>query len=154
MKRLLFISVLTLLCTCATKAQNINIGERVPELKISTWIGRQQPVTAPLTYIEFYHSTSKASRTSLDHLQALSNKLGTKLAIIIVSQENSEPTIAALTPYVTSQISVGIDPTGKSYANFGVSFIPFGVLVDAKNRALWLGNTLQLTPEFIGKIEK
>ncbi|MEG1611970.1 MAG: hypothetical protein RRZ83_05315 [Alistipes sp.] len=154
MRRLILISTLFLISICAAKAQNINIGERVPELKISTWLSGQQSAVAPLTYIEFYHSTSKTSRASLDHLKNLSNQLGTKLAVIIVTQENNAQITATLNPYLSNQICVGIDLTGKSYTNFGVSFVPFGVLIDAKRRALWLGNTLQLTPEFISKIEQ
>ena len=49
-------------------------------------------------------------------------------------------------------MGVGFDASGRSFSNFGVAYLPFGVLTDAKNRALWMGNSLQLTPAFIEKI--
>lgn len=40
------------------------------------------------------------------------------------------------------------------FSAFNVQYVPFGVLVDSRNRALWMGNSLQLTPEIIEKSSK
>ena len=37
----------------------------------------------------------------------------------------------------------------KSFTAFGVSYLPFGVLTDAKNRTLWMGNSLQINEKLI-----
>lgn len=71
---------------------------------------------------------------------------------MVVAQESEEKVAAILRPYVSQRIGVGFDASGRSFANFGVAYLPFGVLTDAKNRALWMGNSLQLTPAFIEKI--
>lgn len=129
--------------------QHIALGERVPELRVEKWIAGQQPAAAPLTYIEFYQSQNEASRKSLDRLKALSDKLGAKLRIIVVAREKEEDAARLAGPYVSRRIGVGIDPTGRTFTAFGVNYLPFGVLTDARNRALWLGNTLQLKEEII-----
>ncbi|MEG0788928.1 MAG: hypothetical protein RSB23_02435 [Alistipes sp.] len=153
MKRVVLIFTL-LLCFCVAEAQNIVLGTRVPELKVQTWLEGRQPAPSELTYIEFFHSASKSGFASLDHLKLISNKLSTKLSIIVIVQEQETKTLDRLRPYCSGQMYIGIDNSGKDFLNFGVSYVPFGVLVNAKDRALWMGNTLKLTPAFIEKIEK
>lgn len=155
MKRALLISVVLLLAgATGLRAQNIALGERVPELRIASWLGGQQPVAAPLTYLEFFHSSNAACIRSLDQLKSTANTLGSRLRVVVIVQETPEKVASLLTPYVSDRIGIGFDASGKTFANFGVSYVPFGVLVDAKNRALWMGNSLQLTPATIEKITK
>ena len=47
-----------------------------------------------------------------------------------------------------------INHLGRIFSAFNVQYVPFGVLVDSRNRALWMGNSLQLTPEIIEKSSK
>ena len=59
MKKMLLIWLLAAgFASAGATAQNIALGERVPELKIQTWLDNRQPEPAPTTYIEFFHSTS------------------------------------------------------------------------------------------------
>ena len=37
----------------------------------------------------------------------------------------------------------------KGFTAFGVTYVPFGVLTDAKNRAVWMGNSLQFNEKLI-----
>lgn len=150
MKRVLIFLLLALTAPFAqAEAQTVVLGQKVPELRITEWVAGRQPAPAQLTWIEFFHAQNPASVTSLEKLKALSNKLGTKLRIIVVSREKGEEVLGVLAPYVSPRISVGIDPTGRTFTAFGVQYVPFGVLTDARNRALWLGNSLQLKEETI-----
>lgn len=135
-------------CTAAF-GQRIALGEKVPELRIGTWIGGQQPAAAPLTYIEFYQSQTPASAKSLGKLKALTDKLGAKLRVVVVVREKEDEAARMLGSYVSPRIGVGVDQAGRTFAAFGVEYLPFGVLTDARNRALWMGNTLQLKEEII-----
>ena len=112
MKKVLLTLLLALaLPVAAAEAQNIALGERVPEVKVPAWLRGGKPAATPgLTYVEFFHSSNPACTASLEQLRAITDKLG---------------------------------------AN-----VPFGVLVDSRNRALWMGNSLQLTPEIIEKSSK
>ncbi len=152
MKSVLLISLFVLSGLCGAQAQRIALGERVPELKISGWLEGRQPAAAPLTYIEFFHSSNKEGIRSLDRLTAAAAELNGRLRIVIVAQESEDKVAAILLPYVSERTGVGFDPSGRSFSNFGITYLPFGVLTDAKNRALWMGNSLQLTPAFIEKI--
>lgn len=153
MKQALLISAWILMGALSAEAQNIAIGERVPELKVITWLGGQQPAAALLTYIEFFHSSNKTSLQSLDQLKTTADQSGGKLRILIIVQDE-EKALQMLKPYLSERIGVGIDSSGKTFSNFGVTYVPFGVLTDAKNRALWMGNSLQMNSALIEKISK
>lgn len=89
---------------------------------------------------------------ALDALRDLSNKLGSKLRIIIITQEDSDKIAPILTPYISERIGVALDHDKKVFGSFGVDFVPFSVLIDAKNRVLWMGNPQSMTSSFIQKI--
>ena len=86
MKKVLLIWLLAAgFASAGATAQNIALGERAPELKIQAWLDDRQPAPAPMTYIEFFHSTNPACKTSLERLKELTGKLGTKLRVIVVT---------------------------------------------------------------------
>lgn len=89
MKKMLLIWLLAAgFASAGATAQNIALGERVPELKIQTWLDNRQPEPAPTTYIEFFHSTNPACKTSLERLKEITGKSGTKLRVIVVTKED------------------------------------------------------------------
>ena len=132
MKRVLLLLTVVFCTLGASHAQNIVIGERAPELKSVTWLASRNPAAADLSFLVFFHSSNKGCTASLDALRDLSNKLGSKLRIIIITQEDSDDK--------------------KVFGSFGVDFVPFSVLIDAKNRVLWMGNPQSMTSSFIQKI--
>ena len=149
MKKMLLIWLLAAgFASAGATAQNIALGERVPELKIQTWLDNRQPEPAPTTYIEFFHSTNPACKTSLERLKEITGKSGTKLRVIVVTKEDPAKIAPLLRPYLSERISVGLNAE-KSFTAFGVSYLPFGVLTDAKNLTLWMGNSLQINEKLI-----
>ncbi len=138
MKRVLLLLTVVFCTLGASHAQNIVIGERAPELKSVTWLASRNPAAADLSYLVFFHSSNKGCTASLDALRDLSNKLGSKLRIIIITQEDSEKIAPILTPYISERIGVALDHDKKVFGSFGVDFVPFSVLIDAKNRVLWM----------------
>lgn len=138
----------------AALAQQIALGEKVPALKVSTWLDGQKPATAKeLTYVEFFQSANPACVSSVKQLKALTDKYGDRLEVIVIAQENEEKVAPLLKPYLSQNVYVAMDAGGKIFSAFGVQYVPFGVLVDSKNRALWMGNSMQLTPAIIEKIK-
>ena len=111
MKKILLILLLAaLLPFAAANAQNIALGERVPELKVPAWLDGQKPAATPrLTYVEFFQSSNAACITSLKQLRAMTDKLGTKLRVVVITQEKEDKIGPLLRPYLSPQISVAID---------------------------------------------
>lgn len=150
MKRAVFILLAALASApSAAVGQNIALGERVPEPKVQTWLADRQPADAPMTYVEFFHSASRSSMESVRHLERISERMGGRLRVIILVHEPEERIAPLLTPSLSDRIGVGFDPDGRLFAAYNVSYVPFGVLLGPRSRALWMGNTLQLTPEII-----
>ncbi|WP_302320194.1 hypothetical protein [uncultured Alistipes sp.] len=149
MKRALLISVLSLLAATGLRVQNVALGERVPELKSVEWLDGAAPAAAPLTYIEFFHSSNSEALRSLDRLKETVEALGGRLRAVVVMRERTERALAMVAPYRSGRIGVAYDADGRIFDAFGVTYVSFGVLTDAKNRALWMGNTLRITPDFI-----
>lgn len=116
--------------------------------------GRETRRHPGLTYVEFFHSSNPACTASLEQLRAITDKLGAKLHVVVVTRENEEKIAPLLSPFLSRHISVALDTGGRIFSAFNVQYVPFGVLVDSRNRALWMGNSLQLTPEIIEKSSK
>ena len=152
-KVLLILSFAAVAAAGGAAAQNIVLGDRVPELKISKWLDDNQPEAAPATYIEFFHSSNPACITSLKRLKEITDKTGAKLRVIVVTKEDAAKVTPLLRPYLSKRIGAALG-TEKAFTAFGVTYVPFGVLTDARNRATWMGNSLQLTPEMIEKSSK
>lgn len=149
MKKILLIGLLAAVFWIAdATAQNIVLGERTPEIKVQTWLDGKQPVTAQMTYVEFFHSSNPACKTALDRLKGLIQKTGNKMQVIVITQEDNDKATTLLRSYLSERIFVALH-AGKYFTSFGVNYLPFGVLIDAKNRALWLGNTLQINEQII-----
>lgn len=149
MKRTVMILCALLLSCTALRAQNIVLGQRTPELRVGEWLEGRQPAAAELTYVEFFHSSSPRCTEALDRLAALQTEMGKRLRVVVLTREAAEKIAPALARRIGPRTGVGLDPQGKLFTAFGVSYVPFGVLVDAKGRALWMGNTLQLTRRII-----
>lgn len=147
-KALLILSFALASAIGSVTAQNVVLGDRVPDLKVSKWLDDRQPAAAPATYIEFFHSSNPACVTSLDKLKKLTGKLGTKLRVIVVTKEDPAKITSLLKPYLSQQIGVALGAE-KGFTAFGVTYVPFGVLTDAKNRAVWMGNSLQFNEKLI-----
>ena len=147
-KALLILSFALASAIGSVTAQNVVLGDRVPDLKVSKWLDDRQPAAAPATYIEFFHSSNPACVTSLDKLKKLTGKLGTKLRVIVVTKEDPAKIASLLKPYLSQQIGVALGAE-KGFTAFGVTYVPFGVLTDAKNRAVWMGNSLQFNEKLI-----
>ena len=147
-KALLILSFALASAAGSATAQNIVLGDRVPDLKAPKWLDDRQPAAAPATYIEFFHSSNPACVTSLDKLKKLTGKLGTKLRVIVVTKEDPAKITSLLKPYLSQQIGVALGAE-KGFTAFGVTYVPFGVLTDAKNRAVWMGNSLQFNEKLI-----
>lgn len=152
MKKILLILFFALTASVTgAMAQKTALGERAPEVKPSAWLDGRQPASAKFTYIEFFVASNKACVQSLENLRKIADK--SEMRIIVVARESEEKAAAVLSSYLSPRLGVAIDPDGKVFSAFGVTYVPFGVLTDSKNRVLWIGNTLQFTPAIIDSVK-
>ncbi|MDE6046187.1 MAG: hypothetical protein K2G10_02665 [Alistipes sp.] len=149
MKRILLVLLALAAGLSSAAGQQIALGERAPEIRVQRWLDDRQPAAAPMTYVEFYHSSNRAAAEALDRLRELSAQAGDRLRVVVVVHEPEAKVAQRLAPYLTPHIGVGFDPGGRLFAAYGVNYVPFGVLLGPRGRALWMGNTLQLTSDIL-----
>lgn len=155
MKHVLYLLVvLSGLFAGSLRAQEIAVGDRFPEFKNSVWLDDRKPAAAPVTFYEFFHSTNDATLRSLDRLRELTDKSGAKLRIVVLAKEPAERIAPILRSYLSPYAGVMFDPEGRAFAACGVKYLPFGVLVDARNRVLWMGNSLKFGRETLDQVTK
>lgn len=133
----------------SAQAQNAALGDRVPEIRSETWLGSIRPATAPTTVIAFFTVSSPACVKSLEQLHALTEQSGDRLRVIIITRDDEAKTALVVSPYLSPHFTVAFDTDGKIFKNFGVNYVPFGLLTDSRNRIVWQGNSLQLNERIV-----
>lgn len=152
MKRILLALATMLLCLASASAENIIIGEKLPETRFRKWLMDLQPEAADYTCLLFYHSDSPLCRRCLQRIKGLVSKYGTKLNVVIVTKQDYDTAGVTLTEHLGDRVAVAFDDNGRTFRYFGVKFIPFCVISDSKRRAVWCGNGITLTDTVIEKI--
>ena len=117
----------------SVQAQNLVIGSRVSELK------KDRPML-----IEFFYSASEPCRDRLPELNKLAGDYAGKIDVLVLANEDRDRIIPLLKGE-NYAFAVALDDAGKTFNAYGVRFVPFSVLLDAKGRVLWFGHSARLT---------
>lgn len=149
-----FIIFAVILFSAATKvtAENIVIGDKLPDMHIKAWLMDMQPEHADFTCILFYHSESELCKKSLKQIKRLLNTNAPHLNMVIITKEDYNTAGVALTEHLANNIGVAFDERGRTFRYFGVNFIPFCVICNNKHRAVWCGNGITLDQVIIDRI--
>lgn len=149
MKPNILLLIVALVWGFATRAQEIVIGERVPDFRPTEWLGAHPSEDdRRATLLVFYHTESQPCVESLPHIDSLARSME-QVRVIMVAMEAKERIAPSLARYMSERFYVAIDRSGRVFSNYGIRYVPFGVLVDSKGRAQWIGNPTLATPESI-----
>ena len=129
-------------------AQRLVIGQRPADLKIKEYVlGTALPEDRPLL-IEFFYSPSQPSRDRLPVLNEMAKAYDGRVTVLVLARESRD----RIEPLVLDKgyvFTVALDEEGKTFNGFEVQYVPFSVLMDAKGRVSWFGNSAELTPSMI-----
>jgi len=131
------------------QAQNTALGQKVSEIRSETWLDGVHPASAPLTVLTFFTASNPVCVKTLEHLHALTEKADDRLRVIVVTRDDEAEMAPVMVPYLSPRMTVAFDADGKIFKSFGVSYVPFSLLTDARNRVLWQGNPLRLTEAIV-----
>jgi len=148
MKRI-FLALFLLWGAMTAAAQQLALGEKTPDLKIRSWLDGRMPAHGRPALLVFFHSASRPSVESLASVRALSAKFDGRLDVVVIAKEAPETVAPVVRPYAGGNMTVAFDDDGRTFSAYDVHYLPFGVLVTAKGRALWMGNPRQLTEKMI-----
>ncbi|MBR5139218.1 MAG: hypothetical protein IKV12_06700 [Alistipes sp.] len=152
MKRIFAILLFILLHHCSLSAQNVIIGERLPDLGLRKWLMDFQPEQREYTCYLFYHSESEVCKRALSVVKPLVDGGESRMGLVIITKEEYEDAGVTLTGYLDDNVCVAFDINGRAFRSVGVDFIPFCVICDKKRRAMWCGNAATLTQAVLNKI--
>jgi thiol-disulfide isomerase/thioredoxin len=127
----------------SVQAQNLVIGSRVSELKTSEYLHGTLQKDRPML-IEFFYSASEPCRDRLPELNKLAGDYAGKIDVLVLANEDRDRIIPLLKGE-NYAFAVALDDAGKTFNAYGVRFVPFSVLLDAKGRVLWFGHSARLT---------
>ncbi len=145
MKRI-FLALFLLSWTLGAASQNVALGEKDARFESQIVAGRSYACTGEDFFCSSF-STPRAGR--LSNRSRICRSWGGSSAIGSTSWSSSgespEAVGGIVRPYAEGNLTVAFDDSGRSFAAYDVQYLPFGVLVSAKGRALWMGNPRQLT---------
>lgn len=150
-RRILYLLTLALVWCGELHAENVIIGEKVPQLSIDKWLMDIQPSATEYTCVLFYHSESELCRKSLRRVKHMVMN-NPSMNLIIITKEKYGDAGVALTEHLEDRVGVAFDDNGRTFRTFGVKFIPFCVIHNKKGRTTWCGNALSLEEKTLEKI--
>lgn len=128
--------------------KRMGVGDKTPELRIARWIVGTAPAPGEAVYLDFFTSSNPRAREELSVLEGYALHYRGRIAFVVVTRDDPGET-AAYFRGMNPSYAVGIDEEGKTFSGFGVLYVPFGVLIDAKGRFVWQGRTSRLTDEVL-----
>ncbi len=155
MKRVIYIAtILCVLLSVADRvvAQHVALKERIPKIKTDLWLDDREPKKAQYTYIEFVHSKTSSCIRTFRQIQEDKAYFGENMRAIIITKESPEQISSALRECVNEYIHVAFDAEGDVFNLFGVKYVPFGIIIDHRRKALWFGNPATVNEDFFSKI--
>ena len=147
-------SVLAVCCTSV--AQQLATGERAPKIRNRHrhWVDGREPQKTEYTYIEFVHSRSVPCLESVLKITKHIDRTDRPFRVVLVTREDDDMVDHRLRDCTGDYVGVLSDPSGRIFGDFGVSYVPFGVIVNKRRKAVWFGNPLTAESDFFEKIIK
>ncbi len=136
-----------------TIAQRVALEERIPKIKCDRWLDDKEPQKSQYTYIEFVHSKTVPCLRTFLKIQDDNAHFSDKLRAIIITKETPEQISSTLRECATDYVNIAFDTDGEIFQHFGVRYVPFGIIIDHRRRALWFGNPATLSEDFFNKIK-
>ena len=147
MQRLL-LALFLILGVHTGNSQNIFLGEKMLELKPLKWLGNNAPTSGRRTHIEFFDTRNDACHRSLEQLcKKTTPKSQTQLVIVARISESEASRL--FEKYLSPTFMVALDPQGRIFSTYDVKYVPFEIITDERQRAVWFGNPLKSDQKII-----
>ena len=118
------------------------LGKRGPGLEVEKWLGTEPKLEGKFILVSFWNSKSQAARKSIPQLNALQAKFPEKLQVVALSNESEKEVQAA--DETKMGFASAIDSKGKLLSAFGVTSVPYVLLMDPKGTVLYYGHPAAL----------
>lgn len=146
MKKIIIIMAAILIWCGETNAQNIRLGEKIPEISVESVLGDQlRMIKQEYTCLIFMHSKCEPCAKALPDFHKIASPLGDKLAVVLLTNESRDMEEHLQREFGSYVTSIAFDRNKHTYRAFGINFVPFGVIYNTKSRRIeWFGSIQQL----------
>ncbi|MBQ5738383.1 MAG: hypothetical protein IIV55_04980 [Alistipes sp.] len=138
--RFVTLLILTLALSCGLcQAQSLKFGDELPRLDVNSSVNLRK-IDKQYTCLVFMHSKSDLSLEAISEFRSASRDFVDSMAIVFITPEDS------LDRRILEDADiVAFDNNGRTFANFGVRFVPFAVVYKTRGRVvMWFGPLAQL----------
>lgn len=142
---LLILGIAVLTWQLAAKAAKNNVGQPMPELKL-TFVGEKPELAGKPMIIEFWATWCEPCRETIPHMNDLWKQYKDKGLEIIGVTKEEEATVKNFIKEVPINYRIGLDPTSSLAGYLSITVIPHALLVDRKGRIAWEGHPLTMQP--------
>ncbi len=137
MKHILLV-IAAFMCVFTALGQRLVSGEKAPKLAVLKYIYGSVPDKGRPVLIEFFVASGNQSDNQIKEVSAFADKYRGKIDVVLISGDNETVTRSFFSG-PAPRFSVAIDASGKTFADYNVSYVPFSVLVDGKGSYVWQG---------------
>ena len=153
MKRFwVILAFLVLLCLPSKGlAQRPEVGMRAPYIHGVEWISDSPERSGKARMVEFFHSSNDECREHIEHLNALACYYRNDMEVVMLTREPSEQ-VAGMLLHEYQYFYVATDESGDMFRAYGVSHVPYAVIINRKGVIVWCGNPMILNDSEIKKL--
>lgn len=152
MKRLFCILLSAIFGLLTAAAQLVEVGSHAPRIRNVEWISdRPELADERFLMVEFFHSAAEDSRAHIEPCNALARDYRKQMDVVVLTREPAEQ-VAGMLLHEYQYFYVASDESGQTYRAFGVSHVPYAVIVNPKGIIVWAGNPIKLTTTTIEKL--
>lgn len=156
MRRIYIILVAIIALCSSVSAQNIRLGEKIPEISVESIHGEDlRNIEHEHTCIVFMHSQCQPCIAALPLFYQAAAPYGDRLAIVLLTNEPKEMEEVLAEKFGSFVTSIAFDKGAHTYRSFGINFVPFAVIYNTKSRRIeWFGSMQQLDDNVLNNICK
>ncbi len=152
-KKLLVLLALSILCTSCQGKQNLEVGGKTPQIKISKWLGNEPSLNGKLVVIDFWFINCAPCVASIPHLNDLVAQYKNEKVAFLAVTDDSQKKVEDFQRKrkIKMESFIGLDPNGKLERKFGVEAFPQSYIIAANGTLLWSGSPLLLSTALLDK---
>ena len=136
-----------------TRANELKEGESAPDIKVSHWISKplaDNSISGKTIILEFWGTWCPPCRKMIPHMNKLAGKFANDKTIFISLTYEDPEIVRKFLKKTTMDTSVVVDDKFKTWKAYGVSAVPYVVVINQKGQIAWKGHPYNLTEEKLG----
>lgn len=151
MRKLVLTIAATIIGSLTVNAQNIRLGERLPDIQAEVVIGTRADLDEhDIVCLIFLDTRSEPCIEAMKQMNDITNYFDGMVATLLITGEEEEEALDILNSYSNKNTLVAIDHNYRTFNSLDVKYVPFGIIYQTeRRRVIWFGSIQQLYNNFL-----